>query len=119
MTEPQHNVEFYKAYIEYLKHLTTLSTGSIILIATFLEKLFAQPIWKFAVFISLSGFMLSVLSSVIAYTLIVYFEFPGSPIEKSPGWVVNLGGTGVLFTWIGFLIGILSLATFALRNICD
>ena len=30
---------------EYWKHLSTLSTGSIILLAAFLEKLFIQPRW--------------------------------------------------------------------------
>ena len=41
--------EFRKLWSDYLKHLTTLSTGSILLIATFLEKLFSQPRWKAAV----------------------------------------------------------------------
>lgn len=33
-------VELYKAHIDYAKHLTTLSTGSIVLLTVFAEKVF-------------------------------------------------------------------------------
>jgi hypothetical protein len=39
-------IERYKSIAEYLRHITALSTGSIVLISTFLEKLFPQPQWK-------------------------------------------------------------------------
>ena len=57
-------VEYIKALLEYLKHLTTLSTGSIVLTTTFLEKLFQNPLWKTAVVVSLIGFMTSIISSI-------------------------------------------------------
>ena len=116
MTGQKKDTEFIKALIEYWKHLTTLSTGSIILITTFLEKLFQNPLWKTAVIISLIGFMVSVLSSIIAYTIAVIFELPETR-EETPDWASTLGGLGLIFTWVGFLTGILSLAVFALRNL--
>jgi hypothetical protein len=102
--------------VDYLKHLTTLSTGSILLIATFWEKLSVKPVWKPAIAVSLAGFMLSVLSSTVAYTIFMTFEFP-SRAGHTPRWAEALGGSGLLFTWIGFLAGILGLASFALKNI--
>ena len=57
--QTSNDIEQTKALIEYFKHLTTLSTGSIVLITTFLEKLFANPSWRLAVVISIAGFMLS------------------------------------------------------------
>lgn len=57
-----------QSHFEYLQYLTTLSTGSILLIATFWEKLSAKPAWKPAVALSLAGFMLTVLSSTFVYT---------------------------------------------------
>jgi RsiW-degrading membrane proteinase PrsW (M82 family) len=105
-----------KASAEYLRHLTTLSTGSIVLITVFLEKLFLNPSWKGLVAISLIGFMISVLSSVVAYTIIIEFDWT---TEKStaPKWAKIVGLAGFLFTWLGFLVGITSLSIFALKNL--
>jgi amino acid transporter len=107
--------ERYKALTDYYKHLTTLSTGSIVLVTTFLDKLFHKPLWKALVVISIMGFMISVLASVVAYTIIVAYHAPGDQIER-PEWAKHLGLIGIILTWTGFLVGILSLASFALRN---
>jgi hypothetical protein len=109
-------IERYKVGLDYLKHTTTLSTGSIVLIATFLEKLFAKPFWKSVIVVSLVGFMTSVLTSTIAYTLVLAFRFPGEWESDSPGWPHSITGISVFFTWLGFVVGILSLAAFAIRN---
>ncbi len=112
---PQAELEYNKAYIEYLKHLTTLSTGSIVLMTAFLEKLFAKPLWKPAVVVSLVGFMISVLSSATTYTLIVEYEFDEDS-EEQPMWSLLLGVLSIFLTWLGFLVGIISLSIFAIRN---
>jgi hypothetical protein len=109
-------IERYKIGLEYLKHITTLATGSIVLIATFLEKLFATLLWKAVIVVSLIGFMVSVLSATISYTLSIAFRFPGEWDDNVPEWSRTIGGVSVLFTWVGFLVGILSLAVFAIRN---
>jgi hypothetical protein len=104
-----------EAYVEYLKHLTTLSTGSIVLIAAFLEKLFSKPVWKLTVAVSLIGFMVSVVSSVISYTIFIEFHIEAD--EPSPRWSDVIVLAAMLLTWVGFLVGILSLAIFALKNL--
>lgn len=40
---PKHRIETAKLYIDYFKHLTTLSSGVILIVITFTEKIFKNP----------------------------------------------------------------------------
>ena len=113
MAEPPiHLIERYKSIFDYLKHLTTLSTGSIILISAFLEKLFVKPNWKFLVAIALGSFMTSVVAAVVTHTILA-FDFPGDTESPDlPKWANKLGDVSLVTTWTGFLVGIISLAIF-------
>jgi hypothetical protein len=103
--------EFWKAQIGFYKHLATLSTGSIVLIATFLQRPYPSS-W---IIFSLIGFVVCVLASVSAYALIVEFQMPGAkqpvPNLKWLAWIT------VIFTWLGFLIGAIGLAAFAIQHL--
>ena len=44
-------------------------------------------------------------------------EYGFSENLEIPLWASFVGSAGVILTWVGFLIGILSLAIFALKNI--
>jgi hypothetical protein len=101
---------------EYLRHITTLSTGSVVIISTFLEKIFTRPVWKAAIVVSLAGFILSILAATIVYSLALVYERATSDRE-SPGWVALVGGGSLFGTWIGFLIGIVGLSAFAVKNL--
>ncbi|MBK8464569.1 MAG: hypothetical protein IPL32_01945 [Chloracidobacterium sp.] len=108
-------VEDYKAIQDYLKHMTTLSAGSIVIIATFLEKIIQNPTEKWLVIISLGAFLLSILSSMIVYTIaIVDDPLSGDDMSLSTalGVIASLS-----LTCIGFFVGILSLAIFAIVNL--
>jgi hypothetical protein len=118
MLDEQLVISNFSAVIDYLKHLTTLSTGSIVVIATFWEKIGKKGQLKSTVITSIVGFSVSVLSAVIAHTLLIVYERPGS-ISQSPKWVYSLGGLSLLGTWVGFLIGIIGLAYFALKNLAQ
>ena len=39
-------LEEQKLVFEFAKHMTTLSTGTIVLLATFLKDVFKQPEWS-------------------------------------------------------------------------
>jgi len=109
-----HAIEFHKAFFDYLKHITTLSTGSVILLAAFLEKLFVQPKWKFLVAVALVGFMLSVVASVIVHSMmIINFEPGEEPTDKETMALVTI----LIGAWLGFLIGIVSLTIFSIKNL--
>jgi hypothetical protein len=109
-----HKIERYKAVMDYIKQLTTLSTASILLIVSFVEKVFPAAQWKPLTAVSLIGFMLSIVCAIIAHT-IGLFDFPPRETEQ-PDWERKVGGGALILTWIGFLIGILSLAIFAAKN---
>jgi hypothetical protein len=110
-------LEIAKQQIEYIKHVTTLSTGSIVLLAAFLEKLFSRPMWKGAVVVSFVGFLTSVVAAIVAHTL--YVE--GSQFFLSETTPDSFAGRiflrALLIMWVGFLVGIVALGTFAVRNL--
>ena|SRR2546425_10985848 len=53
-----------KLMFESIKHLTTLSTGSILVLVALLEKVFKNPHWKALMVIAFACFTLSMLASV-------------------------------------------------------
>jgi hypothetical protein len=105
-------VEHNKIVVDYLKHLTTLSTGAIILQIAFLEKLFAHPKWKALIVISLLSFAVAVIASVIAYTAVISTKF-----RDWEGKPLFFGCLSIYATWVSFLLGITSLTAFAIRNL--
>jgi hypothetical protein len=52
-------------FYDYLKHLTTLATGSIVLLATFAEKFPAASSWRLLLRVAMAAFLLSVLFTFI------------------------------------------------------
>ena|ERR1043165_3005906 len=98
--------------IEYLKHLTTLSTGTIVLQIAFLEKLFPHPRWKALIVVSLMSLSVSVLGSVAAYTMLL----GQTPTELSERQTEILAGL-MVSVWAGFLLGILILGVFGVKNL--
>jgi len=46
MEKEEQFIETQKVVFDYIKHLTTLNTGSIVLLTALLEKLFTNPEWK-------------------------------------------------------------------------
>lgn len=104
-------IERHKAFIEYLKFLSTLSTGSIVLMVSFLENLFKQPDAKVFIIVALLGFMLTVVFSVIAYSVVILNI--GRDISTTGSFTI---GVTVPLTWISFIVGVISLTMFALLN---
>jgi hypothetical protein len=106
-------------WADYLKHLSTLSTGSILLIATFLEKLTPHPNWRGAVTVSIIGFLATVVGSVIAMTAFGLDE--ANLLSDYPAvfaaWIDALFLIGFILTWLGFCVGVCSLALFTIKNL--
>jgi hypothetical protein len=108
------NLKEHTFVAEYIRHLNTLSTGSVLLITIFLEKLFVQPRWKVLVGAALVGFLMAVIGGVAVYSVSVLN--PTEDLPKGCG-LSFLIGSGLVFMWFGFLVGIISMAIFALRNL--
>jgi hypothetical protein len=109
----QASVERTKAMIEHAKHLTTLSTGSIVLVATFIEKAFPAPVWRPVATLSLLAFLLSILAAVVFQATTI----PMIGKTEASDRAENVGAGSLMALWLAFFIGILLLALFAARNL--
>jgi hypothetical protein len=110
----------YKAAIGYFRHLATLSTGSIFLQMFLLEKVFAHPKWKLLIAVSLVSFTLCIVGAVVAQTFALTRS---TAIRRSVSlWRFSIArliveSLSVGTTWVAFLLGVVALTTFALRNL--
>ena len=108
-------IETFKFWTDYHKHLTTLASGSIVLLTAFIEKLFKDALtYKPAVIVALLGFAITIFCSVVALSVInmrnLVFE------DKRFGWMLFFALTTIL-SMIGFCGGMLALTTFAVHNL--
>ncbi len=89
----QDTLEKLKLFTEYLKHITTLSTASLILLTIFLEKLSRRPRWKTLVIVALCSFTLSLIASAIGFLGVLYLisGAGGKPELGDELW--RVGGT--------------------------
>jgi hypothetical protein len=102
---------------EYIKHINTLSTGSILILVTFLEKLFLHPEGKWLVSVSIIGFLVSIIGGVTTKTIFTFIAYHSTD-EDEVGNTQNLvRGLGIWALWLGFLIGISSFAIFGVINL--
>ena len=112
----QRKLESYRAERDFYKHLTTLSTASVVLIATFLVRVFPDPEWRELVNVSLSGFAVSVVGCAVMYALAVLDTDSELSLHKQMptrwvSWLPITAGLG------GFFVGIATLAAFAIHNL--
>jgi hypothetical protein len=92
-----------------------LSTGSILLIVAFLEKVFSKPLWKPLVAISVICFALSIVACVLTQTIYMA-NYHLLAEERTRSQKIFLNG-GIILCWVGFLSGIILLTIFAVRNL--
>lgn len=120
MPEKPQKIESIKFVSDFFKHLTAIATGSILLIATLLDKIFTHPQWKFTVIVALSAFLFCVLGCILA---MASFSMMSSewgediPDEGFIKFAMRLLLIGSLIAWGGFLVGLISFTTFTIRNI--
>jgi hypothetical protein len=96
---------------DYLKHLTTLSTGSLVLIVGFVEKV-AQPKGKWIVGIALVSFLLCIIGSVVAMTANLETMHREEDVAFH-----RTGAIALLLAWFSFLTAVICLAVFGLKNL--
>ena len=98
-----------KLFHDTFKHLTTLSTGSILLLVTFFDK-FLQ--WNFLATLSLLAF---IASTLISFLLMLFLAKDVSIMGKPTGrdWLFRWGAWVAV---ISFVLGILILVVFAASN---
>jgi hypothetical protein len=104
----------FKAGVEYMKHIITLSAGSIVVIAGFISKQ-KDLANKWCVAVSLIGFVAAVVLATGHYTIGLLYYHPGRR-RSNPTWLDVTLGLMTLLLWVSFLVGIISLAVFGISN---
>jgi hypothetical protein len=100
-----------KLFHDTFKHLTTLSTGSILLLVTFFDK-FKLLQWKFLATLSLVAF---IVSTLVSFLLMLFLAKDVSIMGKptSRDWLFRWGA------WVAavsFVLGLIILVFFAANN---
>jgi hypothetical protein len=105
--------EGQKLIYDVFKHITTLSTGAILILVAFLEKFFKIPEWKGLIAASFVGFILATISSVIAMIIIASSVLKSG---RAGGTETKIGGLSILISIGSFISGVIVLVIFALKN---
>ena|SRR5690349_1457329 len=108
--QAQRQAEKHKALAEYLRFLTTLSTGSLVLLTSFLDKLHAQPSsWVAVAFIA---FTVCIATSVVSYS-VVTMNF-GRQFEAGE---VIFTSSVLILAFVSFIVAIVALTVFGVANL--
>jgi hypothetical protein len=105
----------HQQYFETLKHLTTIDTGAIFLLAVLMEKVFVSPEWKFLIPCSFILLTLSILACI-------YLMFWNSIASEDNIGTLNRTGFScylfaILMAFWFFVLGIIAFTVFAVKNI--
>ncbi len=111
------STEQVKMVFDHTKHLTTLSTGSILMIIAFYKELSSNHVWTYMVGVGLVAFIFSILASTIAQ--VVTIKLPSTQktdalTEKKD----NMAALPFIISWATFLIGIIFLCVYGVKNLC-
>lgn len=101
----------FKTLFEFFKHLTTLSSGSILVILALAEKFIKQPVDVTFLFRSMFCFCVAIVTSLVAMGVLA-FHAAG---DKPSNGAVKLLAWGTVMSGIGFFGGMVMLAMAVLR----
>jgi len=110
--------DFVSINLQYFQNIITISAALLLLVPTFLEKIFKTHHWRYSAYIAIGGFIVAVLGSVgaqvgLSYITSGYFSAQPSNLEIGK----NIAMICQYIMWGGFVIGIIALAIFIFRNI--
>lgn len=110
--------EGWKLHYDAVKHITTLCTGSILILVTFLEKLFTNPSWKWLVSVTFGLLLFSIIGSLYA---MMHIASAVRDVTHVAAYSREGGERAILIftilSYVGFICGIISLIVFAIRNL--
>jgi hypothetical protein len=107
--------EGLKMFYDVFKHLTTLSSGSILLLVTFLAKANQQqPSWRPLVAVSFIGFLVCSVASIVVMLSTARTIRRNETTDLLPDLTGRLGYCVAVF---GFAVGVLSLTIFGWKNL--
>lgn len=108
-------------FVDWIKHVSTLSTGSIVLMVALWERVLPQPEAKGYMLLAYVAFTMSILGAV--FSMFVTAVMPSLDMEEGC-WEAIFGAfvIGSLVPLMGlsmmaFIAGVVSLAAFAIENL--
>lgn len=99
---------------DYLKHVTTISAGSLVLLTTFADKFAKNAEWRLLLPVSVVGFLICLLSSLFCMFSLIVFGAYGS--GKVPKKVMIATAVSLVVAGFALFAGFASLGVFAIRN---
>ena len=105
-----------KLQYDAFKHLTTLSTGSILLFATLIEKVFSNPQWRALIIIAFGAFVLSILSSIMLMILLAGLVMRLDDVGEDINLTERIFMVGFSISAGGFVLGIICFVIFTMKN---
>lgn len=109
-------IEGIKLLYDFLKHLITLCTGSVVLLTAFLPKLPEKTEWGWLARLSLIGFIISMIACLIAAAVIVLRAEEGH-FDHTQSTEAKIETTSFYVGALAFLLSTIALIAFACRNI--
>ena len=108
-------IERQKAMIDLFKHLATLAAGSLLLTSGFAEKVFPDPIWKPVLAITLVSFCTCIVATLLSQLVsVINIGHPdGISVPPIEALILHFG---MLLAAGGYVVGVISLAAFAIAN---
>jgi hypothetical protein len=105
MTEaaPKHPLESMKLGFDYFKHLTTLSSGVIVIVVTLTERLFSEPADKRMAARAIFPLGVCIMTSLFGMAVLAFNAAEGTPPKESAYWIA----WAFVMSAIGFVGGLL------------
>jgi hypothetical protein len=114
--EQQLRTEGNKLLHETMKQLVTISSGSILILIAFWEKIFKEPfkepLWKPLVAVAFVGFLICIIAAVVMMRTISLNV--GAGYTKSYQYIERPARR---IAYVSFLLGIAALVVFVIRNL--
>jgi hypothetical protein len=105
-------LDTYKLVFDLMKHLTTLSSGSILILITLLEKVFQSAPPSITVGVAFTGFCFSIVLAIVAMLLLAMNASDGRLTEGER----NVFAVAATFSAVSFGLGICFVAFAALPS---
>jgi hypothetical protein len=107
-------IERTKLLYDLNKHITTLSAGTLLLMAGLFDKVFKSPIWKLLAGGAAICFAAAITCCVVAMLGFAMYSRETFGTEKDP---FQLAAHAFITALIAFILGVIAFTIFALRNI--
>jgi hypothetical protein len=106
-------LESQKVVLDFVKHVATLATGAIVLLASLLDKVFPNPQWKFLIIVTFVSLLISAVTVTAAAIGVVRSIRTPSDVSEP---LRHFTAGSMIVGLVSFALGISTLAVFAARN---